>query len=79
MACRFLLPVEDRNFHPGGTALRVETFSPTNRCSLQPKTNVRGVPHSVVRWLASGGGPIGCAEPCYGPQSPTCPNNDSGA
>ena len=77
MACRYLLPVEQRNFHPGGTAFRIETFSPTDRCSLRPKVDNFGRTISVLRWVGSGGDPIGAADPCYGPNSAACPNNAS--
>lgn len=75
MACEFLLPVAGLNYHPGGTALRIETFSPTDRCSLRPKTDNADRTISVIRWMGSGGSAIGCAEACHGPKSPLCPTN----
>lgn len=77
MPCAYLLSVEKPNFHPAGTALRVETMSPTDRCSLRPKTDNFGRTISVIRWIGSGGDPIGCAEMCHGPNSTTCPEREA--
>jgi len=64
--CQHLLMVEKRPFHPGGTALRVETFEPADRCALKPKTNCAGITHDVLRWVGSGGSPIAAAHKCAG-------------
>lgn len=66
MQCRFLLTVEKSNFHPGGTALRVEAMTPSDRCALKPKKDNFGCRHDPLRWVMSGGSPITVAHPCSG-------------
>ena len=66
MQCDFLLVVEKANFHPGGTALRVETMMPSDRCALKPKKDNFGRRHDPLRWVMSGGSPITVAHPCTG-------------
>jgi len=64
--CQYRLTVDASNYHPGGTALRVETFTPTDRCALKPKKDNAGRKHDPWRWVMSGGSPITVAHPCSG-------------
>ncbi len=64
--CEFLLVTEKENFHPGGTSLRVETATPSDRCALKPKKDNFGRIHDVSRWIGSGGSPLTVAHPCSG-------------
>jgi hypothetical protein len=67
--CDFILSVEKANFHPGGTALRGEAMTPSDRCALKPKKDNFGRKHDPIRWVMSGGSPITVAHPC----SAACP------
>ena len=64
--CKFLLPVDKPGFHPGGTAFRVETFTPGDRCQLKPKKDNFGRRHDILRWICSGGDAITVAHWCDG-------------
>ena len=64
--CQFILSVEKANFHPGGTALRGEAMTPSDRCALKPKKDNFGRKHDPVRWVMSGGSPVSVAHPCSG-------------
>jgi hypothetical protein len=68
-SCGYYLPVEGMNYHPGGTAFRIETASPAGRCQLKPKKDNVGRTHNVVRWIMSGGSAMTVADPC----SAKCP------
>lgn len=62
--CGYHLSVNAMNYHPGGTAFRIETAHPVGRCQLKPKKDNFGRTHDVVRWVMSGGSPMTVAEPC---------------
>jgi len=64
--CKFLLRVDKPGFHPGGTALRGEAMTPSDRCQLKPKKDNFGRRHDVLRWIYSGGDAITVAHPCSG-------------
>lgn len=67
--CLHILKVEKANFHPGGTCLRGEAMTPSDRCALKPKNDNFGRKHDPVRWVMSGGSPMTVAHPC----SNNCP------
>lgn len=67
--CEHLLNIEHLDYHPGGTCLRVETFTPSARCALKPTDHARSRGINVYRWVASGGSPISICRPC----SRNCP------
>ena len=71
MICKFLLAVEETNFHPGGTSLRGEAMAPSARCALKPKKDNAGRMHDPIRWVMSGGSPVTVAHMCSG----NCPLN----
>lgn len=73
MRCPHKMRPEDLGYHPGGTAYRVETFSPAPRCELLPKKDQFGREYNVIRYVFSGGSPIDAAEECVGRNSPRCP------
>ena len=67
--CGYFLEVKGMNYHPGGTAFRIETSSPEGRCQIKPKKDNFGRTHDVIRWIYSGGSPMTVADPC----SAKCP------
>lgn len=73
-SCGHRLRVESRDFHPGGTCLRVETMEPADRCALKLTSHARAREISVYRWIGSGGSPISICHPCDG----RCPLNVEG-
>ena len=64
--CPNLLKVDKANFHPGGTCLRGEATTPSDRCALKPKKDNFGRKYDTVRWVMSGGSPMTVAHPCSG-------------
>jgi len=57
--CPKLIEVEDIPFHPGGTALRFEIKSPSNRCKLRPPEHWNDESGNLTfRWIYSGGSPL---------------------
>jgi hypothetical protein len=60
--CDFTLRVEKANFHTGGTALRGEAMTTSDRCALKPKKDNFGRKHDPVRWVMSGGSPVTLAQ-----------------
>lgn len=60
MECMYKAAVEKAQYHPGGTALRIETFEPSDRCYLKPiRSDI-----DPGRWILSGGSPISVLHPC---------------
>ena len=51
MNCAHLLPVARMNFHPGGTALRIEVLDQADRCALKPKKDFFGRYCNPVHWV----------------------------
>ena len=62
--CKYRVVMEGELYHEGGTALRVESISPMDRCMLRPKKDKAGRVLDPIRWIGSGGNPMGCLEPC---------------
>ena len=64
--CKYRIVVNKPGYHPGGTAFRVETFTPSDRCQLKPKKDNAGRTHNVFRWVCSGGDAGTVARRCDG-------------
>lgn len=60
MECLFRVVVEKQQYHPGGTAFRIEAFEPSDRCYMKPKRN----DIDPGRWILSGGDAASVLYPC---------------
>ena len=60
MNCKYRTSPEKKQYHPGGTAFRIETWEPQDRCYLKPMRK----DIDTGRWILSGGSPIDVLYPC---------------